>query len=526
MKKIVTLIAIALISIASAFAGGRRDVIFNTVENGTKSQIKSEIKSDPDLIYATKGTENQTLLMFAAEKNKDKETINLLLRMGAKSKAKTKQGKTALMYACQYNTHPDVVKLLIDDDSILKSTRKNKILKKDKDGKNCYDYVAENPNKDEIIKVLQKYAPVEIQEQKTEENPEEFKEKDPAEELFNDKWADNYDKKIDETSQPPQVTEPEPAAPAVTEPVPAPEPAPLPEPEPEPVPEPAPAPVEPEPVPEPVKTIEPLITPEPPAPVEAAVPPVTPVPVPAAPAPAVDPYKQEYLFDYVELGDEEEIPEDDPAFNSKYTFIPDADKRDINGRTALMRASKDGNIRLMEDLIYSGANINAQDNDGWTPLMFASRFQKNEKAVSLLIKKGADIKKKNNYGMTALILASGFSENSSIVNFLLSKRSVSENEVRSAFIYAITNDAPISTIDLFVKKGMKINIAYDGKTPLMHAAKSNKTTKIIEYLLNNGAKTTYKSTDGKTAYQYAKENSRLPHDSIYWKLNSQSSGDN
>lgn len=239
------------------------------------------------------------------------------------------------------------------------------------------------------------------------------------------------------------------------------------------------------------------------------------------PIPEIQPYTSLYLLDYAELESEEDsIPES--AFNpnaGRYQFIENADKRDSDGRTLLMKAARKGNISMIENLIYSEADVNALDNDGWTALMYAARFQNNPKALELLINAGADISAENNYGVTALLLASGFAPNPKVVSVLLDKRSIAEKEVLAAFIYAITNQASEDTLQLFIDKRVAVNAPYEGKTPLMYAAETNTSTGTISWLLRNGARTRYKTSNGMTAFDYARANKRLPRDSVYWSLN-------
>ncbi|MBQ7159285.1 MAG: ankyrin repeat domain-containing protein [Treponema sp.] len=239
------------------------------------------------------------------------------------------------------------------------------------------------------------------------------------------------------------------------------------------------------------------------------------------PIPEIQPYKSVYLLDYAELEDEEDtVPES--AFNpnaGRYQFVQNADKRDSDGRTLLMKAARAGNISMIENLLYSQADVNAEDNDGWTALMFAARFQSNPKAVELLIDAGADISAENNYGVTALLLAAGFSKSTNVISALLDKRSIAEKEVLAAFIYAVTNQAPETTLQLFIEKNLAINAPYEGKTPLMYAAETNTDTKTINWLLQNGARTRYKTANGMTAFDYARANKRLPRDKVYWSLN-------
>ena len=215
--------------------------------------------------------------------------------------------------------------------------------------------------------------------------------------------------------------------------------------------------------------------------------------------------------------DSNEVPQkSSPSILRK--FIENADERDSEGRTKLMNASKKGDLSLTEDLIFSKADVNAKDDDGWTALMFASRFSENDKIVEKLIENGADIKAKNNYGVSSLKLASSFSKNSKIVSQLLSGYEISDSEVRSSFINAITEESPSQILDAFFEYGLPVNSFYDGKTPLMYAAESCKDTKIIQWLLSNGAKINYKTDSGLTAFDFAKKNKKLKRDSVFWSL--------
>jgi ankyrin repeat protein len=70
-----------------------------------------------------------------------------------------------------------------------------------------------------------------------------------------------------------------------------------------------------------------------------------------------------------------------------------------------------GNETLVRLLIDNGAHINAQNNLGTTPLIFATMYNKRT-SVILLLEKGADKTITDNEGKTALDYASekGFDE--------------------------------------------------------------------------------------------------------------------
>ncbi len=58
--------------------------------------------------------------------------------------------------------------------------------------------------------------------------------------------------------------------------------------------------------------------------------------------------------------------------------------------------------RPLGALVKAGAAIEARDDDGWTPLLFAARFSREPRIVSTLLDAGADGRAVSNDGKTAL----------------------------------------------------------------------------------------------------------------------------
>ena len=316
--------------------------------------------------------------------------------------------------------------------------------------------------------------------------------------------------------------EPEPEPQIQPEPEPVLEPEPQPEPEPEPVVETTPAPVAES---EPVAVAALVPTPEPAA-VASVVPepvqePSFELPISTTPSTTVNRYQKESLLDYapkktLELPGDEEY--------TSYQKIGSPDEADSKGCTLLMKAAKAGNNWELKNLISSGASINLKDYDGWTALMYAVRYQENSSIVEQLIDAGADIKAKNNYDVSALMLAATYNGNPEILRKLLSYYSPSEKEVVQAFVLMLSDNyssdySKSAKVDAFIEKAISLNSFYNGKTPLMYAAQYCSSTIVIKKLLEYGAGTSIRSADGKTAFDYAKENPTLPHDDIYWMLN-------
>ncbi|MBK6005350.1 ankyrin repeat domain-containing protein [Ramlibacter ginsenosidimutans] len=94
----------------------------------------------------------------------------------------------------------------------------------------------------------------------------------------------------------------------------------------------------------------------------------------------------------------------------------DADEESGNGATAVMVAAHAGNVDGVRVLLSRGANVDARDADGNTPLLFAldpsvqlsrdpSRSARSEEVVRALVEAGADVNGQNHDGQAPLHLA-------------------------------------------------------------------------------------------------------------------------
>lgn len=80
----------------------------------------------------------------------------------------------------------------------------------------------------------------------------------------------------------------------------------------------------------------------------------------------------------------------------------DVNARDKDGVTPLHRAaSNNGNPEVIRTLVQLGADVNARDKGGWTPLHMTAALSKKPEVVLVLLELGADPKARADAGETA-----------------------------------------------------------------------------------------------------------------------------
>ncbi|WP_243018703.1 MULTISPECIES: ankyrin repeat domain-containing protein [Candidatus Cardinium] len=155
-------------------------------------------------------------------------------------------------------------------------------------------------------------------------------------------------------------------------------------------------------------------------------------------------------------------------------------------------------------------SIDAKDSAGKTLLFYALNF--NQGLVPFLIKKGADVNAKNNVGWTPLLttLASG----DDYLKIFMEARvpvdvNLGNNQGETPLMYAAikTNS---DVVEFLIKKGAVID-AQDikGKTPLMYAARNNNMGP-LKVLLAHKAKVHIQDKSKKTALDYVTYDEMIP----------------
>ena len=571
---------------SSAFSYSKKD-LYNAVRALNESHVSKILKVSPELSKLKFDADGNSILMIAIQYGCNDKIIDHILRAGCSPDLKNKNGQTAIMFACNYGTSKKTLKRLIEFNVFTSKGKINRILLKDKHDKNAFDYCADNKNLYDFLSTYTldpatiKTEPISTMpepEPPLEEQPEEDSVQEPEEDLDileeaaepepavseaeisqDEVSVEGIPEPVKEEAEPEVELEPEPFLEPETEPVIEPVPAPVLEPkevvpeqeevvsEPEEVsPEPKEVvsePEETEPEPEAVPDQEEIeetisVEPEPEAlPEEIQEEPetieetsseaeiTTPIEVPQ-----IDYYnskRPEYLFDEIEteylLEDEDDDEVLDDIRETKVRVIENPDALDNVGRTRLMNAIMENDDRVCYILLESGANPNAQDKDGWTPLMYACRYAQTSTVIQLLFEYGAKLDAKSNYQVSVLQIAAAYSKNRKVLATVLEQAANLKLNLQDSFITALKEARSEEFIGEYLKYNLNLNSMYKGKTPLMYAAEYYESTDVIKLLLEKGADPYIISSEKKNAFSYAKENSKLIHDSVYWSLNVSSS---
>jgi len=160
------------------------------------------------------------------------------------------------------------------------------------------------------------------------------------------------------------------------------------------------------------------------------------------------------------------------------------DKMQLN--SSLFSVVSRGDDTAVRDLLKKGADANARDDNGCTPIARAASGGY-VATVRLLLESGADVNTPCNHGPNALSLAS--SRGQEAIVLLLLEKGADVNRVGQQGLYPISDAIEAGHAGIFralIEHGAEINVRYSYYTPLIHAAQKGRA-EIVKMLLDRGA---------------------------------------
>ncbi|MGA2629450.1 MAG: ankyrin repeat domain-containing protein [Terriglobia bacterium] len=175
----------------------------------------------------------------------------------------------------------------------------------------------------------------------------------------------------------------------------------------------------------------------------------------------------------------------------------------------LMSAAWQGNLKAVEELLREGADVNARDYLGRTPIWYS----RGREVAPILLAAGADIDIKDNEGLTPLMLAASMREIAMVKWLMAAGANLNErsSDGRTALHYAARErlyrqDPPgTETVKLLLEAGASPNIKDNaGNSALILAAVEGQLEE-VEALLAAGANVKTRNKSGKSALSIATE---------------------
>ncbi len=169
-------------------------------------------------------------------------------------------------------------------------------------------------------------------------------------------------------------------------------------------------------------------------------------------------------------------------------------KKNNQGCTALHIAAKKGYVDLVKLILSNGANINAKDSEGYTPLLLAENHLE---VVELLLANNADINASQNWGWTILLSAAKW-DNTELARIVLANKP--DLNIRNSDGNTPLHLASFDVMKLLLDAGAEINSKNnDGRTPLHEAVSSwSSKTEEVKLLIARNADINAKDNSGET----------------------------
>jgi ankyrin repeat protein len=177
-----------------------------------------------------------------------------------------------------------------------------------------------------------------------------------------------------------------------------------------------------------------------------------------------------------------------------------------------------GTVEEIRAAVAAGADIEARDADGLTPLMHAAG-ENSPDAILLLVEAGADLEARDPYGWTPLMRAASFNAPAAIGTLLEAGADVEARDDLgwTPLMIAVMNNQP-EAAEALLQGGADLEARDGGGWTALMLGSGLGYPETVEVLLDAGADPHAADSAGRTAYHYGQENRRMSGTAAFQRL--------
>lgn len=163
------------------------------------------------------------------------------------------------------------------------------------------------------------------------------------------------------------------------------------------------------------------------------------------------------------------------------------DARDISGRTPLWWAAHRGHASSLEWLLEKGAKVNIEAGEGYGTALYAASLNGHEKVVDILIRSDADINAEVGLLGTALQAASSKGHEKVVQILLENGAEVNRRVMNETALQAAALEGYEKVVQLLLSRKADVNAEGGHYGNAIQAASYGGHAEIVQHLLDNGA---------------------------------------
>lgn len=176
--------------------------------------------------------------------------------------------------------------------------------------------------------------------------------------------------------------------------------------------------------------------------------------------------------------------------------------RTSRGQTPLMLAAASygkTSLDTVRFLIETNSDLEAKDNNGWTPLLYACRNTQIE-AANILIERGSSVKARSHDGMTACMLSAMDGGDRLVMDLVAKSAPIDKKDDRGwTLLFVACSDGRLELVKWLLKKGANVKDRSKENQTVMMVCVNSGNPKIADKLLKKQANLDSQTNDGDTA---------------------------